>query len=138
MNIFYDYATLYRGQNNKRFIIDWLERNPKAVSSSNQKVVQAYTDSRFVLLRIDQNLSNGAIQVIDVITQKPYLLIDKALNASKHEGLFFCCSAMNMGDYIMTTGGGIPIDGRSSGGKAILTLIVNQLNDLKKNRSFHS
>ena len=136
MNIFYDYTTLYRGQNNKRFIIEWLERNLKAVRSSNQKVVQAYTDSRFVLLRIDQNLSDGAIQVIDVITQKPYLLIDKALNASKHEGLFFCCSAMNMGDYIMTTGGGIPIDGRSSGGKAILTLIVNQLNDLKKTAAF--
>lgn len=38
---------------------------------------------------------------------------------------------MDMGDYIMTTGGGIPIDGLSPGGKAILTLIINQLNDLK-------
>ncbi len=71
-------------------------------------------------------------QLLKLPIRKPYLLIDKALNASKHEGLFFCCSAMNMGDYIMTTGGGIPIDGRSPGGKAILTLIVNQLDDLKK------
>jgi hypothetical protein len=131
MNVFYDYATLYRGTKNKRFITDWFERNSNVITSSNKKVAQIYADARFSLLRIDHNLSHGAIQVVDVITQNSYLLIDKALNASKHEGLFFCCSIMDMGDYIMTTGGGIPIDGRSPGGKAILTLIINQLNDLK-------
>lgn len=127
MNVFYDYLSLYREKNGKRFLCDWLKRNPSALTKSNEKVVKSYCKAQFAVIRIEKSLSHGALQVVDVISQKPYILIDKALNASKKEGLFFCCSIIDMGDYIMTTGGGIPVDGHSSGGKAVLTILLNHM-----------
>ena len=132
MNVFYDYFSLYRQKKGKRFVCDWLEKNPKALNSTNEKVVKAYCNGRFAVLRLDKNLAFGAIQVVDVIFQKPFVLIDKALNASNMEGCFFCCSILDMGDYIMTSGGGIPLDGHSVGGKAVLTLIAGHLDQFRK------
>ena len=136
INVFYDYLSLYRTKNGKRFVCDWLEQNTTVLTSLNEKVVKGYCEARFAVLRIDKNLSHGAIQVVDVISQKPYLLFDKAMNASQKEGCFFCASIINMGDYIMTTGGGILIDGHSSGGKAILTIIIENLNNLRSALAF--
>lgn len=131
MNVFYDYLYLYRLKNGKSFLSDWLSKNPKSIRKKNETIVRGYTEARFCVLRIEKNLVHGAIQVVDVITQKPYVLIDKALNNSNKEGCFMCCSIINRDDYIMTTGGGILVDGRSPGGKAILTIVINQLDTLK-------
>lgn len=132
MNVFYDYFSLYRQKKGKRFVCDWLEKNPKALKATNEKVVKAYCNARFAVLRLDKNLAFGAIQVVDVISQSSFVLIDKALNASQKEGCFFCCSILEMGDYIMTSGGGIPLDGHSQGGKAVLTLVANHLDQFQK------
>ena len=132
MNVFYDYFALYRLKNGKRFIQDWLDRNPRVLTPSNEKVVKAYCNARFAVLRLDKNLANGGIQTVDILSKKSYLLIDKALNASQKEGCFFCCSVLEMGDYIMTSGGGIPLDGHSTGGKAVLTLIERYKAHLQK------
>jgi hypothetical protein len=132
MNAFCDYFVLYRQRNGKRFIEDWLEQNPKVLNSTNEKVVKAYCNARFAVLRLDKNLDSGGLQVVDIISQKPYLLMDKALNASQREGCFFCCSLLDMGDYTMTSGGGITLDGHSTGGKAVLTLINNDQEHLQK------
>jgi len=131
MNVFYDYFSLYRIRNGKRFVCDWLMRNPGALTSSNEALVMVYTEARFSVMRVEKNLVCGAIQVVDVISQKPYILIDKALNNSKKDGCFFCCSIIDRNDYIMTTGVGILIDGRSLWGRGILTVGIDQLKVLK-------
>ena len=137
MNVFYDYLSLYRLKNGKCFLSDWLMRNSKAVTKTNKTVVKGYVEARFSVLRIDKNLSHGAILVLDIITQKSHVLIDKALNASRKQGCFFCGSIISR-DYIMTTGGGILVDGRSPGGKAILTIVLSQLDILKNFNSLTS
>ena len=58
-------------------------------------------------------------------------MVDKALNASGKEGYFFICSLLDMGDYVMTNGGEIPIDQTSPGGKSTLTLTEKHLENLK-------
>lgn len=134
MNVFYDYLSLYRLKNGTRFLCDWLMRNPSAMTKDNKTLVKGYAEAKFSVLRIDKNLSHGAILVVDVITQKSHILIDKALNSSCKQGCFLCCSIIRR-DYIMTTGGGILVDGCSRGGKAILTIVIDQL-DVLKNFNF--
>ena len=131
MNVFCDYFSLYRQKNGVRFVTSWLEEHKERLTNANKHVVEGFANARFAVLRLDKNLASGAIACLDIISQKPYLLIDKALNASKKEGCFFMCSVIDMGSYIMTTGGGIPIDGHSIGGKAILTLVANSLHDFR-------
>lgn len=131
MNVFCDYFSLYRQKNGVRFATHWLEEHKNRLTKANKNVIEGFTNARFSVLRLDKNLASGAIECLDIISQKPYLLIDKALNASKKEGCFFICSVIDMGVYIMTTGGGIPVDGRSVGGKAILTLVANSLTDFR-------
>ena len=80
MNVFYDYFSLYRESNGQRFVSDWLARNSSALTTTNETLVRQYTKAKFCVLRIEKNLSHGAIHVVDVISQKSYLLIDKALN----------------------------------------------------------
>ena len=130
-NIFWDYLNLYCYKKGKRYAIDWLEKNQKVLNNTNKKVVTAYCVSHFSVLRLDKNLSYGAIQTVDIISKKSHILVDKALNESKKEGCFFICSIIDMGNYIMTTGGGIIVDSYSQGGKAILTIVAKHLDSFK-------
>lgn len=131
MNVFCDYLSLYRPKNGVRFVTNWLEKHKRRLTKENKHVVLGFTHARFAVLRLDENLAFGGIRCVDILSQKPYLLMDKALNASNKQGCFFICSIIDMGNYIMTTGGGIPVDGRSVGGKAILTLVANSLGDFQ-------
>ncbi|KKB96220.1 hypothetical protein SZ25_00702, partial [Candidatus Arcanobacter lacustris] len=119
LNVFYDYIILYRKIENKRCIINWTLQSPKAINQGNQQVVKALEKASFAILRLDENLRDGAIKVTNVINKKELLLIDKSLNRSDKEGCFFICSLLDMGNYVMTSGGGIPIDPNSDGGKEI-------------------
>ena len=65
-------------------------------------------------------------------------MVDKALNASGKEGYFFICSLLDMGDYVMTSGGGIPIDPTSPGGKPTLTLTEKHLENLSKAKALNN
>ena len=132
MNIFLDYASLYRSRNENRFALDWLNAHQHLITPENEKVVRGYAHSQFAVLRLDKSLSSYVIQCTDMLSQKSYLLIDRGLHTSDKIGCFFICSFIDMDDYIMTTGGGIPVDGRSIGGKAILTLVVRSLGDFRK------
>lgn len=127
MCVFYDYIALYRKIGSKRTIISWREQNKSVVNEKNKQVISALENANFAVLRIDKNLDHGAIKVTDIIREKEYLLIDRALNYSRKEGCFFICSVLNMGDYIMTSGGGTPISPATSVGKSTLTLLKKHL-----------
>lgn len=131
-NVFFDYLLLYRKMNGKRGITDWLVKNKDAINPKNKILVSALEKSRFSVLRLDRNLGHGAILVTNVITAQEHLLIDRALHDSKKEGLFFICTALDMQDYIMTSGGGAPIDPKSNGGRSVLTLMKKHWNKLQK------
>ncbi|WP_440682914.1 hypothetical protein [Cysteiniphilum halobium] len=135
MNFFYDYITLYRTIKNKRVIIDWRETHPDAVNQNNRQVVTALEQARFAILRLDENLAHGGIRVTDMITQKESLLIDKALNRSRKEGMFFICSLLTMGKYVMTSGGGVPVDPKAAAGKSALSLSQPYLAQLRNAQS---
>lgn len=122
MNIFFDYITLYQKFSHQRNIVSWRQDNPAAITKDNKAVVSALEKAKFSLLRLDEILLHGAMRVTNLFTQKEGLLIDRALNASTKKGFFFICSALDLGDYIMTSGGGIPIDPTSPRGKSTLTL----------------
>ena len=122
MNIFFDYITLYQKFSHQRNIVSWRQDNPEAITKDNKAVVSALEKAKFALLRLDEILPHGVIRVTNLFTQKEGLLIDRALNASTKKGFLFICSTLDMGDYIMTSGGGIPIDPTSPGGKSTLTL----------------
>ena len=130
-NVFCDYILLYRKVGNKRTLVNWLKNTKEVINSKNKAVINSFENARFSILRIDKNLQHGAIKVINIATKEEMLLIDNALNRSKMEGSFFICSLLNMGKYVMTSGGGIPIDASSPGGKSILTLSKGYLNDIK-------
>ena len=132
MNIFLDYAALYRSRNGNRFVSDWLNEHKKNITSENEKVVRGFASARFAVLRLDKNLPSNAIQCTDILSQKTYILLDRGLHSSNKVGCFFICSFIYMDSYIMTTGGGIPVDGRSPGGKAILTLVVRSFEHFRK------
>ncbi len=125
MGIFVDYLSLYRFKNGKRFIDNWLASNPGAINADNNQVVNAYLKAQFKLLRIDKNLTNGGIKVVDMMSHKSGLLIDKALWTSKMQGCFLIGSFLDMGDYLMTSGSAIPLNGRASAGKAVLSIIIS-------------
>lgn len=129
--VFFDYIALYRMIEGKRTIINWRMNNPKAINKNNKAVVSALEKARFAVLRIDQNLAHGAIKVTNVITGNECILIDKALNSSHKEGCFFICSILDLGDYVMTSGGGIPLSPVSDGGKSALTLLKKHLSKLQ-------
>lgn len=131
VNLFYNYIVLYRSEQGKRYVYDLLEKHPKALNKNNEAVVLAFVHSKFAVLRLDKNLTDGAIQVVDMISEKPYLLVDKALNASPKEGCFFVCSLLDMENYVMTSGGGVCIDGTSRCGKVVLTMIVKHREEFR-------
>lgn len=131
MNVFYDYIALYREIGDKRSIVNWRLENPAAITKENKGVVEALEKAKFALLRLDKNLEHGAIRVTNVITQTESILMDRALNASRKEGCFFICSILDRGDYLMTSGGGIPIDPKSSAGKSALTLLKPHFDQIK-------
>ena len=137
-NVFYNYLALYRKIKNKRAIIHWRLQNPTAVNAANKALVDALEKSEFAILRLDENLSHGGIRVTNVITHQELLLIDKALNASNLEGCFFICSLLDMGDYVMTSGGGIPIDSTSTAGKSTLSLSKKHMNNLRKAKTLNN
>ena len=62
------------------------------------------------------------------------LLIDRALNRSRKEGLFFVCSLLDMGEYVMTSGGGIPLDPKVAAGKSALSLSQKHLAQMRKSK----
>lgn len=130
-NVFCDYILLYRKVGNKRTLVNWLKNTKEVINLKNKAVINSFENARFSILRIDKNLQHGAIKVINIATKEEMLLIDNALNRSKMEGSFFICSLLNMGKYVMTSGGGVPIDASSPGGKSILTLSKGYLNDIK-------
>jgi len=132
MNIFLDYASLYRSRNGNRFALDWLNAHQQQITPENEKVVRGYAHAQFAVLRLDKSYPSYAIQCTDILSQKSYLLIDRGLHTSNKIGCFFICSFIDMDDYIMTTGGGIPVDGKSIGRKAILTIVVRSLENFRK------
>lgn len=132
MNFFYDYIALYRLENNKRAMIEWNLLSPKEINTANKKVVAALEKARFSVIRLDQNLEHGAIKITNLITQKEHILIDKALNRSNKIGCFFVCSLLNMEDYVMTSGGGLPLDPKASGGSSLISFLKPFLEHLRK------
>ncbi len=133
-NLFYEYIALYRKLNGKRAIKQWIEDNSESVTQQNESVVAALENAKFSILRLEENLPHGGIRVFDVISQKEILLMDRALNQSRKEGLFFICSLLDMGEYFMTSGGGIPLDPKVAAGKSALSLSKNYLEKMQKSR----
>lgn len=133
-NVFYDYISLYRKLNGTRAIKQWIKDNPEAVNKDNRAVVSALEKARFSILRLDENLPYGGIRVTNVINQKELLLIDRALNRSRKEGLFFICSLLDMGNYVMTSGGGIPLDPKVAAGKSAISLSQKYLEGMRKSK----
>lgn len=131
MNLFYNYLVLYRSVKGRRYICDWVKKHPEALNKNNEAVVSAFVNAKFAVLRLDKNLTDGCIQVVDVVSEKSYLLVDKAVNASQREGCFFVCSLLDMENYAMTSGGGICIDGTSNCGKAVLTMVAKHREELR-------
>ncbi|WP_440993571.1 hypothetical protein [Cysteiniphilum litorale] len=133
-NVFYDYISLYRKLNGARAVKRWIEDNPHAVDKQNRTVVSALEKAKFAILRLDENLPYGGIRVTNIINQKEMLLIDRALNRSRKEGLFFVCSLLDMGEYVMTSGGGIPLDPKVAAGKSALSLSQKHLAQMRKSK----
>jgi hypothetical protein len=134
INVFYDYLALYRKQKNNRSIVHWQLNNPTSVTKQNRAVVTAYEKAKFALLRLDKNFAHGAIKVTNMITKNQCILMDRALNESQKEGCFFICSILDMGNYVMTSGGGITVDTISSRSKSILTLFKKHLEKLQSSK----
>lgn len=133
-NVFFDYIALYRVLNEKRAILEWQAKYPKLINNKNKEVVSAYGKGKFAILRLEKNLEHGAILTTDIINKREHILMDQALNRSRKEGCFFICTILEMGNYIMTSGGGIPIDATSSAGKSVLTLVKKHLTNLRKEK----
>lgn len=131
MNVFFDYISLYRKINKVRSAIHWNSENSHFITEENYNVVKAYEDAKFALLRIDKNIDNVAMRTTNIITGTEYILMDRALNRSKKEGHFFICSTINMNNYIMTTGGGIPISPNHAAGKSTLSLFQKHLSKVR-------
>ena len=134
-SVYVDYLSLYRIQNGKRKISILNSAKKNFVNESSQKIVEHYEKARFSLLKINKNYEQGAIKVTDLITQKEYLMFDKALNRSKKEGNYFICSTLNLDEFIMSSGGGVNIDGTSPGGKTILTLFKKHWDKIQKSKN---
>lgn len=131
MNVFYDYIALYRLIEQKRAVSKWRSDYPNLMNETNEEIAKTYELAQFSILRLDENLEHGAIKVTDVIRKTESILMDKALNESKLEGCFFICSTLNRDKYIMTSGGGIPVDPASKIGKFALTLVRKQMKKLR-------
>ena len=131
-NTFYDYITLYRKIDRVRAIGHWIKNNPSSINKQNRAVVEAFKKARFSILRLEENLKYGVIRVLDIISKKEMLLIDNALNKSKKEGLFFICSLLDMGEYVMTSGCGTPLDPYAPAGKSALSLSHKYIIQLRK------
>lgn len=131
MSVFFDYISLYRKINGVRAAIHWHSENTHFITEENSNVVKAYEDAKFSLLRLDKNLDSVAIKATNIITGTECILMDRALNRSKKEGHFFICSTMSMNNYLMTTGGGIPLNVGSAAGKSALSLFQKHLSKIR-------
>lgn len=98
---------------------------------SLEAVVQQFLEARVAVLRIDKKIARGVMQVTEMVTDRSVVFIDKAVSETVAAGMFFICSIITMNDYSMTTGGGIPIDANSIGGRAILSLFLKHRAALK-------
>ena len=133
-NVFYDYIALYRKAGNKRAVVNWRESHPKVITKKNITVATAYENAKFAVLRIDENLEHGCIKATNLITQTEYLLIDRALNSSNLTNNFLITQLLDMGDYVMTSGGAMPIKATSDMGKSILSLLQKHLPKLRSSK----
>jgi hypothetical protein len=135
LTVLYDYIALYRKINGKRSIVHWGSKKSKLINEDNETVINAHAKAKFAVLRLDQNLDHGAIRVINVINEEECILIDRALHSSQKEGFFFVCSLLDMKDYYMTSGGGIPVPPMMDIGRSAITLLKKHLNKLRSAKS---
>lgn len=133
LNIVLDYMALYHKENDLSFVNAWLKQNN--TDAYDQKIIEAFRNARFSVLRLDEYLPHSAIKVVDLISEQTYILMDSALNKEKKKGLIFLCSTMDLKDFIMSAGAGIPIDIKSKGGKSVLTLLNEHIKDLRKSKN---
>ena len=131
LDVLYDYIALYRKINGERPIVHWGSKKSKLINKNNEAVVNAHAKAKFAVLRLDQNLDHGAIRVTNVINQEECILMDRALHASQRAGFFFICSLLDMKDYHMTSGGGIPIPPSMDIGRSAITLLKKHLDKLR-------
>ena len=114
------------------YICNWLDQNSNILNKKNQKIALAHSNARFAVLRLEQLLPYNVTRVVDIVSKKAYLLIDKGINTTQKEGFFFICSIMEIGNYIMTANGGIPVNGCSRESKAILSIVAKHLENFRK------
>lgn len=133
-NVFYDYIALYRKVGHKRAVVNWRIEHASVVNKKNMAVIAAYENAKFAVLRIDESLEHGVIKITNIITETEHLLIDRALNASGLDGHFLITQLLDMGDYVMTSGGAIPVQPTDNMGKSILSLLQKHIEKLRASK----
>lgn len=134
-NLIHDYGALYRlHPSGQRLATYCAKQRVKPPRQPMDAVVQTYLKARFALLRLDHKVAHGGMHVTDIVTNRSFVFIDKALSQTVNTGRFVICSLITLKDYTMTTGIGIPIDEHSQGGRATLSLFLKHRQTLKNYR----
>lgn len=135
MNILCDYFVLYSYLNNKKYIVEFLDTNPSSVLEKEKEVMNAFVNSKFTILRFDEFLDSGVIKALDLFNGEECILIDQALNRSSFVGCHLVANLLILKDYVMTSGGSIPFDPESEGGKKTLAIFDEYIVKSKSKKS---
>ncbi len=127
LNIIYDYCVLYHYENGKSLLANYLEQHPEHLKGKYKEVLNAFLQSYFTILRVDQILPNNAVRVFDYFKNDYHILMDEALNHTTKVGRHLAASILDLKEYTMTSGGAIIFDTDNYKGQGIMEIFNKYL-----------
>ena len=135
-NVHVDYCAFYHLHKGKTPIKNYVHKNKSKFKGKEAKLLNVLLNSRFTILRIEKMFNDGAIKVYDLDQNKDHLMIDVGINHTIDPGDYIVCTALDLKDYVMTSGAAIPFKSGYPGGEKVLKIFKQYTKEKRIHLSF--
>lgn len=111
LSILFDYCIHNYRQKGKNIVKQYLENTPPAPVSDEMILLRALSESYYSLFQIKQVHKGEGATLLDIIRNKSLFLMDMGIGTSAIIDMIFAGRIMNVGDFYMTTGSFISLNG---------------------------
>lgn len=109
MKILADFTIYHIRTEGKNAIENYLTSYKDALSLDETELLNVLQKAVFCILEVKEHIAFGKMKVKDLISQKEYLFVDKAMSMTGTPGVVIVTNLIFFDDFAMTTGGPIPL-----------------------------